>query len=67
MKLRRGNYQKGTVPDGGIVLTGGVDVQKEYFFVTVRAWGAHQASRLIHEEQVQTWEKIEDRLIKGLY
>jgi phage terminase large subunit GpA-like protein len=68
-KLKRlcGSHQKGTVPDGGIVLTGGVDVQKEHFFLTIRAWGVHQESWLVLEEQVQTWEEIEDRLIESSY
>jgi phage terminase large subunit GpA-like protein len=68
-KLKRlcGSHQKGMVPDGGIVLTGGVDAQKEHFFLTIRAWGVHQESWLVLEDQVQTWEEIEDRIIEASY
>jgi phage terminase large subunit GpA-like protein len=59
-KLRRlcQDYDRGTVPDGAIVLTGGVDVQKDYFVVNVRAWGVHPSSWLILDEIVSSWDDV---------
>lgn len=59
-QLRRlcSDYRMGVVPDGGIVLTAGVDVQKAYFVVTVRAWGAYPRSWLIWQEVVSKWDDV---------
>lgn len=36
---RRENYRIGTVPQGGVILTAAVDVQKDRFEVEFKAWG----------------------------
>jgi phage terminase large subunit GpA-like protein len=51
-------YKKGTVPDGGIILTAGIDVQKIYFGVVIRAWGPYPHSWLVREEIVTTWDEV---------
>ncbi len=61
------DYNRGIVPDGAIVLTGGVDVQKEYFVVTVRAWGIYPESWLILDEQVDRWEDVIKILFESHY
>lgn len=41
------DYAEGTVPDGGLVLTAGVDVQHDRIAVVIRAWGRGEESWLV--------------------
>lgn len=41
------DYRMGSIPEGGLILTGGVDVQKDRLELTVRAWGREGRSWLI--------------------
>ena len=61
------SYDKCTVPEGAIVLTGGVDVQKGYFAVVIRAWGVKQESWLILDEIVDKWEDVLGILFNSTY
>ncbi|MDD4980687.1 MAG: phage terminase large subunit family protein [Candidatus Omnitrophica bacterium] len=67
LKILCGDYARGTVPDGAIVLFGGVDMQKDYFIVIIRAWGAYPQSWLILEEKVNDWNEVENILFKTQY
>ncbi|MCX5713039.1 MAG: phage terminase large subunit family protein, partial [Candidatus Omnitrophica bacterium] len=60
-------YKKGTVPDGGIVLTAGIDVQKIAFGIVIRAWGPHPHSWLIREEVATSWEEVEEIIFGTTY
>lgn len=51
-------YPEGVVPEGAIILTAGVDVQKDHFYFVIRAWGASWRSWLIMAKQVETWADI---------
>ncbi|QDY81920.1 phage terminase large subunit family protein [Paenibacillus polymyxa] len=53
-------YEEGVVPDRTILLTGGVDVQKDRFYYTIRAWGEGMSSQNIRHGVVETWAQIED-------
>lgn len=53
-------YEEGVVPDRTILLTGGVDVQKDRFYYTIRAWGEKMESSNIRHGVVETWAEIED-------
>ncbi|HEX7127288.1 MAG TPA: phage terminase large subunit family protein [Thermodesulfobacteriota bacterium] len=44
---RRGPYRSGTIPPGGLLLTAGVDVQKDRLVVDVTAWGRGKRSWLV--------------------
>ena len=44
---RAKEYDRATVPEGGIVLTAGVDVQQDHLYYTVRAWGLREESWLV--------------------
>lgn len=64
--LRRESYQRGTVPEGGIFLTAGVDVQADRIHVEVVAWGRDLESwsvdyRIIpgKPELPEVWEGLE--------
>lgn len=57
---KNGGYEEGIVPDKTILLTGGVDVQKDRFYYTIRAWGEKMTSYNIRHGVVETWAEIED-------
>ena len=61
------NYEGGTVPEGVVVLTAGVDVQKDHFYYVIRGWGYHEESWLIQAMRVESWEDIETVLFKTSY
>ena len=49
---RRGdNYPLGMVPDGGLILTAGVDVQKRWLEMVVIAWGANDEYWIIDHQK----------------
>ncbi len=60
-------YEKATVPDGGIILVGAVDVQLNYFVCSIRAFGPHPESWLILEEVVKSWEDVEKIMLNTRY
>jgi phage terminase large subunit GpA-like protein len=56
---RQSEYEEGIVPDGAILVTGGVDVQKNCFYWTIRAWGVSMTSWNIAHGVADTWDDIE--------
>ncbi|WP_449602447.1 phage terminase large subunit family protein [Paenibacillus sp. Marseille-Q9583] len=54
------SYEEGVVPDKTILLTAGVDVQKDRMYYTIRAWGEGMTSHNIRHGVVETWPQIED-------
>jgi phage terminase large subunit GpA-like protein len=61
------DYAQGVVPDDVIVLTAGVDVQKDHFYYVIRGWGYYEESWLIRADRVEYWEDIVDALFKTEY
>jgi len=61
------DYDQGVVPDDVIVLTAGVDVQKDHFYYVIRGWGYYEESWLIRADRVEYWEDIVDVLFKTEY
>jgi len=61
------DYDPGTVPQGVLVLTAGVDVQKDHFYYVIRGWGYGEESWLIRAERVEYWEDIIEALFKTEY
>lgn len=55
-KLRThiGNYRMGTVPEGVRLLTVGIDVQDDHFWVIVIGWGVWSESWLIYAGRIQS-------------
>lgn len=45
------DYDLGTVPDGGLILTAGVDVQEDRLEMIVRAWGRDDQSWLVDRQK----------------
>ena len=66
---RREPWKYGTVPAGGVLLTAGVDVQKDRFEVDIWAWGCGFESWLIDHEVIEggphdpgAWAKLDEML-----
>lgn len=61
------DYPKGSVPEGVLLLTAAVDVQKYGFYALVRGWGYHGESWLIRAFQCERWEDVIVELWKTEY
>ncbi len=68
---RREDYQIGTVPDGGLALTGGVDVHPNRLEVSVWAWGPGMESWLVEHRVIEgdpyqdhVWDELEEHITK---
>ena len=61
------DYLQGTVPDDVVVLTAGVDVQKDHFFYVIRGWGYEEQSWLIRCGYLEYWEDLVEVLFKTDY
>jgi len=61
------DYGEGVVPEDALVLTAGVDVQKDHFYYVIRGWGYHEESWLIKAGRVEYWEDIVDVLFREEY
>lgn len=56
---KRQPYHRGTVPAEAQILTMGVDVQLDHFWVGVRAWGPSYTSWLVDYDRAETWGDVE--------
>ena len=61
------DYDEGDVPDDVLVLTAGVDVQKDHFYYVIRGWGYYEESWLIRADRVEYWDDVIDALFKTEY
>ena len=59
MEQRQGQYKKQVVPPGTVLITGGVDVQKNCFYWTIRGWRANMTSFNIDHGKAFSWREIE--------
>ena len=57
---RQSEYEELVVPDGTLLITGGVDVQRDRFYFTIRAWGEKMTSWNIAHGMAETWNDIEE-------
>lgn len=71
---RRETYELRTVPDGPIVLTAGVDVQKDRFIFEVVGWAPDKESWSIDAGEIfgdtalaATWQKLDAELLSRAY
>lgn len=56
---RQSNYEELEIPDGTQLITGGVDVQKDHMYYTIRAWGEAMTSWNISHGIAETWDQVE--------
>lgn len=52
-------YTEGVVPNDTFILTAGVDVQRDSFYFTVRAWGKNFKSYNVTHGHVETWAEVD--------
>lgn len=57
-------YPEGMIPDGVMVLTAGIDVQKRHFVFVIRGWGYDEESWLIRANFAESWPQLESVLFK---
>jgi len=65
LAARADSYERGTVPDGAVVLVAGVDVQADSFYYVIRAFGYGERSWLIEAGQIETWEGLIRHVFQG--
>lgn len=58
------DYDAKTIPEGAVLLTAGVDVQKEMLYYVVRGWGYREESWLIEAGRIERWESLANVLFK---
>lgn len=52
LQERELDYEPGTTPAGGLILTAGVDVQHDRLEIIIRAWGRGEESWLVHYDKI---------------
>lgn len=57
---RESEYEDCVIPEGTLLVTAGVDVQKDHFYYTVRAWGSSMTSWNITHGMADTWDQVEN-------
>ena len=67
IRLLSRDYEQGYVPEEAIVLTAGVDVQKDHFYYVIRGWGYYEESWLVRAGRVEYWEDLVDVLFQTEY
>lgn len=55
-------YTEGIIPDDTFILTGGVDVQRDSYYFTIRAWGKNFKSYNVTHGHVLTWEEVDEAM-----
>ena len=60
-------YPPVSIPQNALILTAGVDVQKDHFYYAIRAWGAHEESWLVRALRVETWDELITDIFKTEY
>lgn len=61
LESRAEDYQELTVPDGGLVLTAGVDVQHDRLAVTIWAWGRDEEMFLVYWGELYAKTNVNDK------
>ncbi|MFA7658781.1 MAG: terminase gpA endonuclease subunit [Candidatus Gastranaerophilaceae bacterium] len=59
---RETKYEENIIPNEALLITSGIDVQKDRFYFTVRAWGSYMTSWNITHGMVSSWNELEDIL-----
>lgn len=73
LKAKRLNYPETVVPYEGLILTAGIDVQRNRFAIVVRAWGRNGNSWAVHWTEIwgdvldyssSVWEQLTDYIVR---
>lgn len=55
---KQSRYTQGVVPEGTLMITGGVDKQVDCFYYTIRAWGANRVSWGIDHGRLESFGEV---------
>lgn len=61
------DYPEGLIPAKTLVLTAGVDVQKDYFMVSIHGFGYFEETWLVRACRLESWADLEAVLFKTVY
>lgn len=61
------HYPEGLVEDGVMVLTAGVDVQVDHFYMTIRGWGYGEENWLVRAARIEHWSEVINALFNTVY
>ncbi len=64
---RQDGIEEAVVPNDAVFLTGGVDVQKDCMYYTIRAWGYGMTSWNITHGICESWEQVENVMNTRFY
>jgi phage terminase large subunit GpA-like protein len=67
VKAHACEYAEGIVPDDAVVLTAGIDVQKDHFYYVIRGWGYEEQSWLVRCGSLEYWDDLVNVLFKTEY
>lgn len=57
---RQSEFEENVIPSEAVLLTGGIDVQKDSFYWTIRAWGKNMTSWNISHGVAESYQEVED-------
>jgi phage terminase large subunit GpA-like protein len=57
---KESRFEEGVIPPDAIILTGGVDVQKDHFYWTIRAWGPNVTSWNVSHGVADSYFEVEE-------
>lgn len=60
-------YRQGQIDAGALVLTAGIDVQKDHFWGIIRGWGYDMESWQVRAFRCETWEEVIAALFRTQY
>jgi phage terminase large subunit GpA-like protein len=64
---RESEFERNIIPDGTMLLTGGIDVQKDHFYWTIRAWGKSITSWNVAHGVVGSYAELEDVMNRSYF
>lgn len=67
LKDRLGAHDLGEVASGVLLITAGVDVQKDHFYFAIRGWGIGEESWLIRYGRCESFEDLDHVLLDTQY
>lgn len=59
---RQTELEENIIPNNSLILTAGIDVQKNSYYYAIRAWGAYMTSWGVTHGHVDSWQELEEIL-----
>jgi phage terminase large subunit GpA-like protein len=64
---KKWTHERGVVPKDALLLTAGIDVQKDHFWWEIKAFGEQETSWTVDYGRAETWQDIERIIIDGQF